>query len=187
METTNNDIVIRSQEQIITEITLNLQMSLRDKKQYNLNIQCNDFLKISKALIESINQTDRNICFFMCQSPITTYPIDFLLENGGNLECLEIYFKECWSREKSMFQHGLEWYLFSNTTGEFTKVSESETKKQNAVLLLRDSNTLDLTSQHNFLFSEKLLVIFQSRNDMKFVKRNFDHGTSNHFEHFEME
>ena len=187
METTNLDSVRYTQEQTITEITINLQMSLEDKKKYNINIVCNDFLKISKSLIESINQVDKNISFFMCQSPATTYPIDFLVKCSGNLECLEVYFQECWSKKISMYQLGLEWYLFNNTTGEFNKVSGSETKKQNAVLLVRDSNTLDLTSQHNFLLSEKLLVIFQSRNDIKFLKRNFDPGVSNQFAHFELE
>ena len=187
MESTNNDLVSSSQEQTIKQIITNIQMSLHYKKQYNLNIFCNDFQKISNAIIESINHTDKNISFFMCQSPVTTFPIDFLLKNGGNLECLENYLKECWNMGISMFNYGLEWYLFNNKTNEFDKVSASDTKENNAVLLLRDANTLDLISQHNFLQSEKLLVIFQSRNDIEILRKNFDIGTANHFAHFEME
>ena len=187
MKTTNDDLEQYSQEQTIQEIITSIQMSMEYKEQHNLNIFCNDFPKISNTIIESINQTDKEISFFMCQSQVTTAPIDFLLKTCGNLECLENYFKECWRKEISMFQHGLDWYQFNNNTKDFNKVSASDTKKNNAVLLVRDANTLDLTSQHNFLHSEKLLVIFQSRNDMEFLERNFDHGTSNHFTHFEME
>jgi len=99
---------------------------------------------------------------------------------------LENYFNECWSK-KSMFKYGLEWYLFNNKTKDFDKVSALDTKKNNAVLLVRDANTFDLNSQHNFLYSEKLVVIFQSRDDMKFLNRNFDTSTSNQFKHFKME
>jgi len=186
METTNNGLAIRSKEETIIKIERSIKMSLAYEKQINVNIFCNDFQKISNAILESINQTDKEISFYMCQCPAINYPIDFLLNTNGNLESLENYFNECWSK-KSMFKYGLEWYLFNNKTKDFDKVSALDTKKNNAVLLVRDANTFDLNSQHNFLYSEKLVVIFQSRDDMKFLNRNFDTSTSNQFKHFKME
>ena len=142
---------------------------------------------LGSIILDAIKDASVNLNYYVCQSPLVTPAIEYLQRKNGNVNSMGNFLAECWSQKLPFIEYGLAYFLYNKRKAVFEPILAKDIKPANSVILVRDANCLDKTSQHPFVHWDATLLIFQNRSDIDVARKNYSLDTMNYFAHIKME